>query len=101
MHNLRFFAPALKVSFVGHFSLAVRAFLWISTAAPHTGCLQEGSPEAKVQFISLGGKATQAPTGRVTQTQLSGRIHRALLGKDDGSLHPNSLKLKILVKFYQ
>ena len=47
-----------------------------------------------MQFISLGGKATQIPGGRVTQTPLPGRLSLTCLGKDDGSLHPNSLKLR-------
>ena len=44
-------------------------------------------------FISMDLQARHMPPFVPTPTSLPDPLHLALLGKDDGSLHPNSLKL--------
>ena len=49
-------------------------------------------PGGQGRFISMDLQARHMPLCRSTPTSLPDPLHLALLGKDDGSLHPNSLK---------
>ena len=51
-----------------------------------------GIPRGKGPKKTLGPKEPQLPAVGVTPTPLPDRLSLTQLGKDDGSLHPNSLK---------
>ena len=54
-------------------------------------------PGGQSCFISMDLLARHIPPFAATPTSLPNPLHLALLGKDDGSLHPNSLKLIIII----
>ena len=54
-------------------------------------------PKSDSPHTTKDHKGAQGPTPGATQSPLPGRTSLALLGKDNGSLHPNFLKLFIFI----